>query len=86
MISQVSEDGFRFHAVDANDVVLTVSHFSKQASGSDSISQSAIARALLFLPPYMAQILPKTWTDFLLVSLKKTAEFFSIQSFGKGRA
>ena len=37
VISQASEDGFRFSAVNANDVVLALVHFSTQARGSDGI-------------------------------------------------
>ena len=39
VISQASEDGFRFSAVNANDVVLAVAHLSTQARGSDGILQ-----------------------------------------------
>ena len=53
VISQASEDGFRFSAVSANDVVLAVAHFSTQARGSDGIPQLVVARALPYLPPYL---------------------------------
>ena len=58
VISQASEDGFRFSAVDVNDVVLAVAHFSSQAIGKDSILRLVIARALSFLALYMVQIIP----------------------------
>ena len=48
VISQASEDGFRFSAVSANDVVLAVAHVSTQARGSDVILQLVVARALPF--------------------------------------
>ena len=82
VISQASEDGFRFSAVDANDVVLAVAHFSTQARGSDGIPQLVIARALPLLAPYIAQVInafltsgifPEPWRKSLLVALKKTA-------------
>ena len=57
VISQTSEDGFRFSAVDANDVVLAVARFSTQARGSDGIPQLVIVRALPFLAPYMTQVI-----------------------------
>ena len=49
VISQASEDAFRFSAVNANDAVLSVAHFSTQARGSNGILQLIIARALPFL-------------------------------------
>ena len=82
VISQASEDGFRFSAVNAHDVVLAVAHFSTQARGSDGIPQLVIARALPFLAPYMVQVInasltsgifPEPWRESLLVALKKTA-------------
>ena len=82
VISQASEDGFRFSAVNANDVVLAVAHFSTQARGSDGIPQLVVARALPFLAPYLAQIVnasltsgifPEPWRESLLVALKKSA-------------
>ena len=51
VISQASEDDFRFSAVSTNDVVLAVAHFSTQARGSDGIPQLVVARALPFLAP-----------------------------------
>ena len=56
VISQASEDGFRFSAVNANGVILAVAHFSTQARGSDDTLQLVVARALPFLDPYLAQI------------------------------
>ena len=67
--------------MDTNDVVLAVAHFSKQARGSDGISQLKIARILPFLAPCMAQVIndsltsgifPKPWRESLLVASKKT--------------
>ena len=37
VISQASEDGFRFSAVNANDVFLAVAHLSTQGRGSEII-------------------------------------------------
>ena len=82
VISQASEDGFRFSAVDANDDVLAVAHFLTQARGSDGIPQLVMARALLLLAPYMAQVInasltsgifPEHWRESLLVAWKKAA-------------
>ena len=90
VISQASENGFRFSAMDAKDVVLAVAHFSTQARGSDGIPQLVIARALLFLVPYMAQVItvfhtsgifPEPWKESLLVDLKKTATPFAPAGF-----
>ena len=44
VISKASEDGFRFTEVDFNDVVSLF-----DARGSDCISQSIVAKVLLFL-------------------------------------
>ena len=80
--SQANEDGFRFFAVSANDVVLVVAHFLTQAAGSDGISQLVVARALPFLALSLARIIitlltseifPDPWRESLLVALKKTA-------------
>ena len=62
-ISQASEDGFQFSAVNANDVVLAVAHFSTQARGSDGIPQLVIARALPFLASYLAQVINASFTS-----------------------
>ena len=75
-ISQASEDGFRFSAVNVNDDVLAV-HFSTKARGSNGISQLIIARALPFLAPYLTQIVnasltsgifAEPWRESLLVT------------------
>ena len=57
VILQASGDGFRFSATNANDVVLSVSHFSTQASGNDGIPQLVIAKAFPFFAPYLAQVI-----------------------------
>ena len=57
VISQACEDGFRFSAVNATDVVMAVAHFSTQARGSDGILHLVMARALPFLAPYLAQVI-----------------------------
>ena len=90
VISQASEDGFRFFVVNANDVVLAVTHFSTQSRGSDEIPQLVVARALPFLAPYLAQIVnasltsgmfSKSWKESLLVALKKSAAPFALTGF-----
>ena len=67
-------------AVDANDVVLAVAHFSTQARGSDGIPQLVIARALALLVPYIAQVInasltsgifQEPWRESLLVASKE---------------
>ena len=59
-----------------------LAHFSTQAKGSDGIPQLIIARALLFLASYLAQIInaslttgifPESWRESPIVALKKTA-------------
>ena len=62
-ISQASEDGFQFSAMNANDVVLAVAHFSTQTRGSEGIPQLVIARDLLFLAPYLAQVINASLTS-----------------------
>ena len=68
--------------MDANDIVLTVAHFLTQTRGNDGIPQLVIARALLLLTPYIAQVIdasltsgifPEPWIESLLVALKNTA-------------
>ena len=66
VISRASEDGFRFTAVDANDGVLTVAHFSTQARGSDVNPQLVIVRALPFFAPYMARVNNASLTSGIL--------------------
>ena len=66
VISQASEDGFRFSAVHANDVVLAVAHFSTQARGSDVNPQLVIVRALPFFAPYMARVNNASLTSGIL--------------------
>ena len=63
VISQASEDGFRFSAVNANDVVSAVAYFSTQARGSDGIPQLVVARAMPFFAPYLAQIVNDSLTS-----------------------
>ena len=79
VISQASEDGFRFSAVSANDVVFAFAHFLSQARGSDGIPQQVVARALPFLAPHWARIInasltsgmcPDPWRESLLVTQK----------------
>ena len=74
VISKASEDGFRFTEVDFNDVVFAAAHFSRQARGSDVISQSIVAKALPFLGPYIVRIIYASLT---------TSTLFSLQGFRK---
>ena len=79
-----------FPVVNANDVVLAVSHFSMQARGIAGIPLMVVARALLFLAQYLAQIVnaslpsgifPEPWRESSLVAFKKSAAPSALTDF-----
>ena len=47
LIATATDDGFKFHEVTLNDVILAVAHFKYQAMGADSIPQKVIAKFAL---------------------------------------
>ena len=79
-IISASNDGFKLLEVTISDVVLAAKHFTSQASGTDDLPHSVIAKSLPTIGPYLVRIFnasiqegifPTLWKTSLLVALKK---------------
>ena len=90
VLSQATDDGFKFEEIGFNDVVLAVKHFSTQARGSDEIPQCIVAKALPFLGPYLVRVInaslsngvfPEPWRESQLLPLRKTATPSAVKDF-----
>ena len=90
VLSQATDDGFKFKEIDFSDVVLAVKHFSTQARGSDEIPQCIVAKSLPFLGPYLVRVInaslssgtfPEPWRESQLLPLRKTATPSAVKDF-----
>ena len=80
LIATATDDGFKFHDVTLNDVILAVAHFKSQAMGADSIPQKVIAKSLPTIGPFLVKFynssllkgaFPTAWKKSLLIAIKK---------------
>ena len=80
VISSALDEGFKFHDVTLDDIILAVAHFKTQATGTDGITHNVIAKSLPTIAPYLVLlfneslkigIFPQSWKTSLLVALKK---------------
>ena len=60
IIMPASENGFKFHEVTLNDVILAIKHFKSQATGNDGIPQSIIAKSVPAIGPFLVQLFNKS--------------------------
>ena len=80
IVNNSSPEGFAFHEVSKNYVILAVSHFRSQAKGDDGIPQSIIGKALPTIANYLTKlfnvslskgIFPTEWKKSRILALKK---------------
>ena len=80
VINSALAQGFSFHHVTLNEVILAVAHFSSQAKGEDGIPQIVVAKALPVIGPFLVNIFnksldkgifPGAWMKAQLIPLKK---------------